>query len=77
MKLFVSDFHRQLLQATEILASDWLRANLSVKIINMILQETLPTSCSRKSKSMYICKCGKNLPKEMETADLLIMSYNV
>ena len=27
MKHFVSDFHRQRLKATEILASDWLKAN--------------------------------------------------
>ena len=35
MKLFVSE----LLQATRILASDWARANLSVKITNKLLHE--------------------------------------
>ena len=42
MKPFVNDFHRQVLKATEILASDWLRANLSVKITDKLLDETLP-----------------------------------
>ena len=41
-KHFVSDFHRQMLKATEILASDWLRANLSVKITDKMLCETPP-----------------------------------
>ena len=34
MKLYVSDFHRQMLEATEILASYWLRASMSVLIID-------------------------------------------
>ena len=38
----VSDFHRQMLKATEILAFDWLRANLSEKITDKMLHETLP-----------------------------------
>ena len=42
MKLFVSDFHRQMLKATDIHASDWLTANLSVKITDKMLHETLP-----------------------------------
>ena len=42
MKLFVSDFHWQMLKATEILASDWLRAHLSVKITDKMLCETPP-----------------------------------
>ena len=42
MRLFVSDFQRQMLKATEILASDWLRANLTVKITDKMLHETLP-----------------------------------
>ena len=42
MKLFVSDFHQQMLKATEILASDWLRANLLVKITDKMLHEMLP-----------------------------------
>ena len=39
MKLFVDDFNRQMIKATEILASDWLRANLSVKIPDQMLHE--------------------------------------
>ena len=39
MKLFVSDFHGQILKATEILASDWLRANLSVEVTDKMLHE--------------------------------------
>ena len=42
MKLFVSDFHRQMLKATEILTSDWLRANLSVNFTDKMLYETVP-----------------------------------
>ena len=42
MKHFFSDFHRQMLEATEILSSDWLRANLSVKITDKMLHEMLP-----------------------------------
>ena len=42
MPLFVSDFHQQMIEITEILASDWLRANLSVKITDKMLHETLP-----------------------------------
>ena len=39
---FVCDFHRQMLKATEIVASDWLQANLLVKITDKMLHETLP-----------------------------------
>ena len=35
-KHFVSDFRRQMLKATEILASDWLGANLSVEITDLV-----------------------------------------
>ena len=42
MKLFVSDFHRQMLKAGDILASDLLRENFSVKITDKMLHETLP-----------------------------------
>ena len=42
MKFFVSDFHRQMFKATEILTFDWLRANLSVKISDKMLHEMLP-----------------------------------
>ena len=41
MKLFVSDFYRQMLKATEVLASDWPKANLLAKIIDKMLNETL------------------------------------
>jgi len=37
MKLFAGDFHRQMLQATEILAADWQKAKLSVKITEKML----------------------------------------
>ena len=39
MKLFVGDFHKQLIWATEVHASDWLRSNLSVKITNKKFHE--------------------------------------
>ena len=61
MKLFVGDFHRQMLKVTEILPFDWLRANLSVKITDNMLHETLlgippDNSLSRYSSSIdYFC----------------------
>ena len=42
MKLFVSDFHLQMLDATDILASDWLRTILLVKITDEMFHEMLP-----------------------------------
>ena len=42
MKLVVSDFHRQMLYATDITTSDWLRAKLPVKITDKMLNEMLP-----------------------------------
>ena len=42
MKLFVSDFHRQMLKATDIPASDWLRAIWSVKITDKVLYDRAP-----------------------------------
>ena len=42
MQLCVSDFHQQMFKATEILASDWLRANFSVKITDELLHDTFP-----------------------------------
>ena len=44
IKHFVSDFHWQILKATEILASDWLRANLSVKNTDKMFDEMPPRS---------------------------------
>ena len=48
MKLFVSNFHRQMLKTIEILASHWLRANLSVKISDKKFHEMVPR-CIRQS----------------------------
>ena len=42
MKGIVGYFIRQLLQATEIIASDWLRADLSDEISDKSFHETLP-----------------------------------
>ena len=47
IKRFVSDFHWQILQATEILASDWLRANLSMKNTDKTLDEMPPRNHQR------------------------------
>ena len=44
IKGLVGVFHRLILKATEILASDWLRANLSVRITDKMLDETPPWS---------------------------------
>ena len=53
MILFVSDFHRQMLQATAILASDWLKPNLSLKITDKTLDETLPWGPFHET----LCRC--------------------
>ena len=45
MKLFVSDFHRQMLKASEILESVWLKANLSVKTTDRMLHHERPPCC--------------------------------
>ena len=44
IKLIASKFHLQLLKATEILASNWLRVNLSVKIIARCIMKCSPGS---------------------------------
>ena len=44
MKVIVSDFRQQMLQATEILAFDWQRGNLSVKVTTICFMKCSPHS---------------------------------
>ena len=61
MILFISDFHRQMLKATEILASDWLRANFSVKITDKMLCEMLPRCHMKADLSVLVCSVPGSL----------------
>ena len=54
MKFFVFDFHQQMLKAIEILASDWLRANLSVKITDKMLCETPPWCYFARASFLFV-----------------------
>ena len=75
VKLFVGDFHQQMLKATEILAADWLRANLLMKITDKMLHEMPPWMESSNMDKVPLLKDQKCWGMDRnQTGTLLIQS---